>query len=54
MYDGAPAPFARGIIPSMNTPFLYDGAIDGEGIRRSVDAAVDAGVAGLLVLAVAG
>ena len=54
MYDGAPALFARGIIPSMNTPFLYDGAIDGEGIRRSVDAAVDAGVAGLLVLAVAG
>lgn len=54
MHDDAPAPFARGIIPSMNTPFLHDGTLDCEGIRRSVDAVVDAGVAGLLVLAVAG
>ena len=30
----------------MNTPFLADGAIDVDGIRRSVDAVVDAGVAG--------
>ncbi len=54
MHDGAPAPLPCGIIPSMNTPFLYDGTIDCEGIRRSVDAVANAGVAGLLVLAVAG
>ena len=38
----------------MNTPFLPEGLIDLEGIRRSADAAIEAGVAGLLVLAVAG
>ena len=44
----------RGIIPSMNTPFLQDGSIDIEGIRRSTDAVIEAGVAGMLILAVAG
>ena len=44
----------RGIIPSMNTPFLQDGSIDTEGIRRSTDAVIEAGVAGMLILAVAG
>lgn len=44
----------RGIIPSMNTPFLEDGSIDVDGIRRSIDAVVTAGVSGMLILAVAG
>lgn len=44
----------RGIIPSMNTPFLADGSIDFDSICRSVDAVLAAGVSGLLVLAVAG
>ena len=51
--DAAPA-FPRGIVPSMNTPFLQDGSVDCEGIRRSAESAIQAGVAGLLVLAVAG
>lgn len=46
--------FLRGIVPSMNTPFLDDGEVDLAGIRRSVDAVVQAGVAGMLILAVAG
>ena len=37
----------------MNTPFLADGSVDLDGIRRSVDAVVQAGVAGMLILAVA-
>ena len=45
--------FLRGIVPSMNTPFLDDGSVDLAGIRRSVDAVVQAGVAGMLILAVA-
>jgi 4-hydroxy-tetrahydrodipicolinate synthase len=50
-----PSPtFLRGIVPSMNTPFLDDGSVDLAGIRRSVDTVVQAGVAGLLILAVAG
>ncbi|MEO6626837.1 MAG: dihydrodipicolinate synthase family protein [Burkholderiaceae bacterium] len=48
------AAFPHGIVPSMNTPFLDDGSIDVQGIRRSVDAVITAGVAGMLVLAVAG
>lgn len=44
----------RGIVPSMSTPFLADGCIDVAGIRRSTEAALAAGVAGMLVLAVAG
>lgn len=46
--------FPRGILPSMNTPFLADGSIDVDGIARSVAAVLQAGVAGMLVLAVAG
>ena len=46
--------FMHGIVPSMNTPFLEDGAIDTEGVRRSAEAVIQAGVAGMLVLAVAG
>ncbi len=49
----APA-FMHGIVPSMNTPFLADGSIDVDGITRSAEAAIRAGVAGMLVLAVAG
>ena len=45
--------FLRGIVPSMNTPFLDDGSVDLAGIRRSVDAVVQTGVAGMLILAVA-
>jgi len=45
--------FLPGIVPSMNTPFLDDGSVDLTGIRRSVDAVVQAGVAGMLILAVA-
>ena len=45
--------FLRGIVPSMNTPFLADGSVDLDGIQRSVDAVVQAGVAGMLILAVA-
>jgi len=42
-----------GIVPSMNTPFLDDGGIDFDGVGRAVDAVIDAGVAGMLILAVA-
>ena len=48
------ADFMRGIVPSMNTPFLADGSIDVDGIVRTAEAVVQAGVAGMLVLAVAG
>ena len=48
------AGFPRGIVPSMNTPFLDDESIDVQGIRRSADAVMAAGVTGMLVLAVAG
>jgi dihydrodipicolinate synthase/N-acetylneuraminate lyase len=46
--------FPHGIIPSMNTPFLANGDIDIDGIRHSADAVINAGVVGMLVLAVAG
>ena len=46
--------FPRGIVPSMNTPFLENGSIDVQGLRRSADAVIAAGVSGMLVLAVAG
>lgn len=44
----------RGIVPSMNTPFLDDGSLDLAGVGRAVDAVLGAGVSGLLILAVAG
>lgn len=43
----------RGIVPSMNTPFRADGAIDLPSLARSAEAVVQAGVAGMLILAVA-
>jgi dihydrodipicolinate synthase/N-acetylneuraminate lyase len=42
-----------GIVPSLNTPFLADGNVDLPAVVRLVDASVSAGVAGLLVTAVA-
>jgi dihydrodipicolinate synthase/N-acetylneuraminate lyase len=45
--------FPRGIVPSMNTPFLADGTVDLEAVRRSAEVVIGDGVAGLLVLAVA-
>lgn len=50
------APLARrliGIVPSANTPFLADGSVDEAGVARLAERSVAAGVAGLLVLAVA-
>jgi len=44
----------RGIVPSMNTPFLADGSVDAASIGRTVEAVLGAGVAGMLILAVAG
>ncbi len=54
MQDTTPPAFPRGIVPSMNTPFLQDGTIDVEGIRRCAESTIQAGVAGMLILAVAG
>jgi dihydrodipicolinate synthase/N-acetylneuraminate lyase len=45
--------FPRGIVPSMNTPFLEDGTVDLAAVRRSAEAVIADGVAGMLVLAVA-
>lgn len=42
-----------GIVPSQNTPFLADGSVDYPAITRLAEASVNAGVAGLLILAVA-
>lgn len=44
----------RGIVPSLNTPFDAEGALDTASLRRLVEARVAAGCAGMLVLAVAG
>lgn len=53
--QGDPCPVAmRGIVPSLNTPFDRDGAIDEAAVARLVEASIGAGVAGLLALAVAG
>lgn len=43
----------RGIVTVLNTPFLDDDSIDLEGLRRNVRYAIDAGVAGFLVPAMA-
>jgi CO/xanthine dehydrogenase Mo-binding subunit len=54
MMNAKPAPvFPRGIVPSMNTPFLDDGTVDLDAVRRSAERVIADGVAGLLVLAVA-
>jgi dihydrodipicolinate synthase/N-acetylneuraminate lyase len=42
-----------GIVTVLNTPFTYDDAIDVEGLRKNVRRALDAGVAGFLVPAMA-
>ena len=44
----------RGIIPSLNTPFNADGAIDHVSLRRLINHTVNAGCGGMLGLAVAG
>lgn len=55
--DVAPlAPLCRrliGVVPSANTPFMPDGSVDEAGVARLAGRSVAAGVAGLLVLAVA-
>ena len=53
--QGTAAPkFLRRIVPSINTPFLEDGTIDIEGIRRCAESMIRARVAGMLILADAG
>jgi len=44
----------RGIVPSLNTPFTTDGAVDEPSVVRLVDHCAAAGCAGMLGLAVAG
>ena len=44
----------KGIVPSLNTPFDKDGAVDYGSLRRLVNHTVDAGCGGMLGLAVAG
>src|SRR5471030_1412161 len=44
----------RGIVPSLNTPFAADDAVDLASVRRLVDWSVASGAAGMLILAVAG
>jgi len=44
----------RGLVPSLNTPFDAEGALDTASLRRLVEATVAAGCAGMLALAVAG
>lgn len=52
--NAQPTPvFPRGIVPSMNTPFLDDGSVDLDAVRRSAEQVIADGVAGLLILAVA-
>jgi 4-hydroxy-tetrahydrodipicolinate synthase len=49
-----PCPIAlRGILPSLNTPFLPDGRVDEASLRRLIDHTVAAGAEGLLCNAVA-
>jgi 4-hydroxy-tetrahydrodipicolinate synthase len=43
----------NGIVPSQNTPFTAEGAVDYEGVAGLARASLAAGVAGLLILAVA-
>lgn len=44
----------KGIVPSLNTPFDVDGALDHRSLRRLVNHTVEAGCGGMLGLAVAG
>ena len=43
----------RGIITVLNTPFTVEDAIDVPGLRRNIENAIDAGIAGFLVPALA-
>ncbi len=43
----------RGIVPSLNTPFDADGAVDLPSLCRAVDHCIESGCAGILALAVA-
>lgn len=50
-----PCPVAlRGIVPSLNTPFDDQGRVDEAAVARLVERSIAAGVAGLLIIAVAG
>ncbi|MBL8698581.1 MAG: dihydrodipicolinate synthase family protein [Alphaproteobacteria bacterium] len=50
-----PCPIAmRGIVPSLNTPFDRDGRVDEAAVARLVARSIEAGVAGMLLIAVAG
>lgn len=44
----------RGIVPSLNTPFDTAGRVDEAAVARLVERSISAGVAGLLIVAVAG
>lgn len=44
----------QGIVPSLNTPFDAEGAVDHASLRKLVDHTVNAGCGGMLGLAVAG
>lgn len=44
----------RGVVPSLNTPFTTDDAVDTVSLERLVEATVAAGCAGMLINAVAG
>ncbi len=44
----------KGIVPSLNTPFDVDGALDHVSLRRLVNHTVESGCSGMLCLAVAG
>lgn len=44
----------KGIVPSLNTPFDIDGALDHASLRHLVSHTVNAGCGGMLGLAVAG
>ncbi len=44
----------KGIVPSLNTPFDENGAVDHQSLRRLVHHTIDAGCGGMLLLAVAG
>lgn len=44
----------KGIVPSLNTPFEVDGALDPTSLKRLVNHTIEAGCGGMLGLAVAG
>lgn len=55
MTDGGPVLFPmKGIVPSLNTPFDENGALDHASLERLVEHTIRAGCGGMLGLAVAG